>query len=187
MPTGYTSKLYEDQDISFYDFVMNCARAFVRIEPMPISEFHTEGLKNATNKLIEVRNWNHEQANIAAHDNYEKYLSYYESEVKERLARRARYASMLSKINKWWAPRECQDLKEFLITQLLDSIRTDTDIDDISEPKEYSGEEYRKYLEEHCSEDISYFTLALQQEADRNAVGREFVKSLQESLRDDVD
>ena len=146
MPTGYTAPIYHGEDITFEQFANSCLRNFGiglrwrnesdisryevpdKIEPDDYYKKQYEIAKAKYDEFI---------ANPPSREQVEKdyieYVNEIEAEnkglVKFNNILRARYMSMLEKVENWAIPsEEYRDIKKFMRNQLLDSIDADCDI-----------------------------------------------------------
>lgn len=141
MPTGYTAILSEKEDMTLKEFALLCARNFgalvmMRDEPLdaPIPEkfevepYYKESYDKAVKEYEDFMALPDKQAWLEAE--YGKMVeseteAAKEASIKKELLRR-RYNAMLMKVMKWEAPtKEHENLREFMIKQLHDSIEWD--------------------------------------------------------------
>lgn len=194
MPTGYTSALYEGKEVSFPEFVMQCARAFgalvtMRDDPMdaPIpdefapSNYYDEQLKLAESRLEKIKNWDSKKANQEALKLYKKSLKDYEVSVERVNALKARYEDMLAKVNNWNAPTpDHEGLKKFMVNQLQESIEFDCNTPE--KPKKISGASYKGQCIKSEKWNIAYHTKEKEAEAKRCAERTNWVRDLRKSI-----
>lgn len=141
MPSGYTQIVAENDNVSFKDFALRCARNFgalvtmrdVRLDaPIPErfepSDFYKNIYEEAKAKYDDFL------ANPPSEEEIDKKYAEYvakekkneEDERKSRAIQRKRYEAMLAKVRKWEPPTsEHENLKEFMIRQLEESIDWD--------------------------------------------------------------
>lgn len=148
MPTGYTHSIPEGK--SFEEFVWGCARGMsfllhMRDDPSdaPIStrhakfssdDYHMKEIQKADEKLNTLLSCSPEE--------WESYLeSRYQGERSRRIERReknrkteAAYKAMLQKVQAWDPPGELDVLKEFMRSQIEQSIRHDCYESDYDDP-----------------------------------------------------
>jgi hypothetical protein len=140
MPTGYTSDI--KQGITFEQFALNCARAFgacLSLRDLPgggdvipqsfePSDYHLKKIDDLKKKLDEFRN-------MDVSDAYKSWSTYCNAEIDRRqrnLEESTRliesYNKMLDQVKNWQPPTDDHIvLKEFMITQIEESIRFDDD------------------------------------------------------------
>lgn len=144
MPTGFTSPIYDGEDITFEQFANSCLRHFGiyqrfegkhpnlskyeipdRIYP---DNYHKERYEEAKAKYKE-----HLDCPKTREELETEYLSYVndvikrnEDRIKENEALKNRYNAMLSKVRSWVPPSEDYNgIKNFMESQLLDSLSFD--------------------------------------------------------------
>lgn len=144
MPTGFTSPIYDGEDITFEQFANSCLRNF------GIYQRFEGKYPNLSKYEIPDRIYPdsyHKKRYEEAKAEYEKhlacpktreeleaeYLSYVndvtkrnEDRIKENEALKRRYNAMLSKVRKWTPPsEEYEGVKNFMESQLFDSLSFD--------------------------------------------------------------
>lgn len=200
MPTGYTADLYEGKDVTFEEFVLNCARAFgafiyqrdndpkeaPKLLEYDSGNWYEQSLKKALARRDELENMSEDEIN-------RQYLAYvqektdYARDAEQRRAEmRVRYDSMLRKVKEWDVSDAkgtlIPNLKDFMIEQLESSIKFDTS------PTTYGSEIYESAIEWYDDEsnnairNIEYYTEQIQKEKAKverqNAEAIELYKSL---------
>lgn len=193
MPTGYTAKLYDGEDVSFKNFVFSCSRAFgARIsekendlnaayEPRTISTYSIESLKKDiedynTRLTYSVTNWRDEyflnlqkgRENAASANHRAREL-------------RKRYSEMLIKVNDWTPPTpDHTGLKEFMIHQLTDALKHDCSEYEPTFCTDWRA--YRAQTMEALQDNIRYYAAKITSELESARESNEWVQTLAESL-----
>lgn len=198
MPTGYTHIVAENDNFTFPEFALRCARAFgalvmMREEPLdaPIpeklnpSEYYRKKYEKAK---TEYENF---IANPPTEDDLEKqYDEYVAKETEETNAisadkdvKRRRYNAMLLKVLKWQPPTsEHEGLKKFMIDQLHDSIDADcSEYQPLISNKEEWIAIHRsgKYLKEI----LDYYSKQWTKEVEITNSRNQWLKELRDSLQ----
>lgn len=198
MPTGYTAPIYNGDNISFKDFVLRCARQFgalyhMREEPMdaPIKKrkldtYYLEGLKEAIKDLEEF------SANPPTRDSLAKEWADRLAKLKEEDAKRnkerhelrTRYIAMLRQVQAWVPPTdEHRNLKEFMISQIQDSIEYDCHI--WNDADKFPTME--QYIEnslscKHLEKEVEYYQEQWEKEVKRCEEANKWIEDLEKSL-----
>ena len=198
MPTGYTNIVADNEDFTFPEFAMRCARNFgalimMRDEPLnaPIPEkFEPNHYKKEYEKAKAA--YENFIANPPTDEDLEKQYNEYVATETERFkamsadknVKRRRYNAMLIKVLKWQPPTpEHEGLKQFMIDQLHDSIEWDcseyrpliTD-KDIYIARHRSGE--------YLKEELDFYSKRWHEEVERTNSRNKWLKDLRESLND---
>jgi hypothetical protein len=196
MPTGYTSKIYEGEEVSGKDFLLICARAFgalitMRDEDMdaPIPEefkatdYYEKGLKEAQEKLEKYKNMPLDEAEtLSLKEFIEREKSRLESLTKDTLLR-ARYVKTLSEVEKWIPPtEEHRQLKDFAVEQLKGSIDFDCSLN-YPPIKKLSAQEWLKEKIDSCLWDIAYHKKEQEKETERISGRNQWINQLRQSLQ----
>jgi len=195
MPTGYTACINDGEGVTFPEFAMRCARAFgalilMRDEPWdaPIpdrfeaSDYHSKELAKAQARLAEVEAWEILDAEAEAERTYIEVLSRLNQSIDEQLALHGRYQEMLAQVQVWIPPTsEHEELKEFMVKQLEESIEWDCNCD-LGEPKLLSGPDYMAEQLGRAQRDIDYYTEQHREEIKRTKGRNEWLTALRQSL-----
>lgn len=198
MPTGYTSIVADNENLTFSEFAMRCARNFgalimMRDEPLdaPIPEKFepSDYYKNEYEKAKAA--YENFIANPPSDEDLEKQYNEYVALETERFAAASadkdikcrRYNAMLLKVLKWQPPTpEHEGLKEFMIDQLHDSI--DFDCSEyrplISDKEEYIA---RNRNGEYLKEELDFYEKKWHNEIERTNSRNKWLKELRESLK----
>lgn len=202
MPTGYTSIVADNENFTFPEFAMRCARNFgalimMRDEPLdaPIPEKFepSDYYKNEYEKAKAA--YENFIVNPPSDEDLEKQYNEYVAHETERFAadsaekdiKRRRYNAMLSKVLKWQPPTlEYEGLKKFMIDQLHDSIEFDCSEyrPIISDREEYIA---RNRSGEYLKEELDFYEKRWHEEIERTNSRNKWLKELRESLKDFIE
>lgn len=202
MPTGYTADLYDGKDVTFEHFVMRCARNFGALILMrddnldaPIEEnrytqgpdsYYAQALATAKDELAAAQALTDDRAAVLAQQEYDKAERAYAKAVEKDAALRARYEAMLERVRAWEPPTpDHQGLKDFMVSQLEESIRFDCTTLNRSwyGPRAVrTPAEYRAAAIEKAAEAITRAEQELAKERERDETRIAWVTALQDSL-----
>jgi hypothetical protein len=196
MPTGYTSKIYDGENVTGKEFLLDCARAFgacieMRDDPLTKeipdefkpSTYHEEQLKNYLIKLEEYKNTSIEDAEILSMKDYDEAERYRLNAIDKDNKLRLRYQKALDEVQKWNPPtKEHEGLKKFAIEQLTESINFDCSGSYYTPIKKLTGQEWLDKKIEECNWNIEYCKKEQKEENERVADRNEWIKQLRESL-----
>lgn len=129
MPTGYTAKLYDGEDVSFKDFLLGCAHAFnFRMRDLPIGseipepkmdDYYVKAVERDTERLAAAKALTIEQAQQAASDTYVAALNAAANAELRRLDHVKQYNKMVAEVRAWVPPTPAhQGIKDFMLQQL---------------------------------------------------------------------
>lgn len=199
MPTGYTAKLCE-QDVSFNEFVMTCARAMgacvmMRDEPFdaPMPEefkpspYHAEKLAEAEAEIERASKMSDADCEAAALAEFEKEGAHYRQMVEKGIASAARLRAMQAKVKDWVSPSSDHDgLKTFMLEQLATTLNFDG-VDDyyqkqLAKLRKKTPTEHRLHKMEKAQKDIDYHHAEYLKEVDRTEKRTAWIKALRISL-----
>lgn len=169
MPTGYTCKVQDGSVIEVKDYILDCARQFgalvhmrddngVKIRHREVSDYHLKGLNDAHKRLEEIKNMTDEEVQKKLDESYVNSIESKERMIKGKQESEKKYLAMLDKVNNWNTPtKEHENLKEFAIKQLQESIKWDCDCQYLDqEIKKETVSEYRNSMIKYCLNDIEY-------------------------------
>lgn len=191
MPTGYTAPI--EKGISFREFVLNCARAFISRDDKAItddvkpSEYHSNELKKLQQELRDLHVMTVEEADIRAHKEYSELKNGNETFLKNKDELRKKYDLMLVEVIKWCPPTHEHDaLKEFMIDQIQKSINFDCgDYSHIlQEPCLLPPLQWINKERDRIFHDIKYHTKEDNEERERVALNNKWVRDLKECLKE---
>lgn len=181
MPTGLTANIYEGKDNSFRGFALKCLAQLgagwkatqygekeLPLDKAPVIEPDTKYHRNELKKAEEgVKRWKKaKEKPESVRKDYEAFYAKREEEnaesEKDNSELRARYQSMLDRVNAWQAPESCIGLKELMTEQLNKSIEFDCgstrhcyDVEDFKRP---TLEEWIQLNLESDEHSVSYHT-----------------------------
>lgn len=201
MPTAYTAILGETEDMKLKDFAMLCARNFgalaaMRDEPLsvPIPEkfeippYYKENLDRAQKKhadfMAMTESGRAEYLERTYNEIIEEYRKEQEESSKQKDILRQRYNAMLLKVVNWTPPTpEHENLREFMIEQIHNSI--EWDCSEYTPPIPNKDEwcdigRYKVELEEEIALSQKSYYKAVESVASRN----KWLTDLRESLKD---
>lgn len=176
MPTGYTSKLYEDEPQTLREFILDCSRAvlpFMKESSGPPPEqveersYHADKLREAHERLDAARALTMGDAEAAANAEYHQETTRRNAARRENEALRSRYESMLNDVRQWNAPELAEGLKRFMIEQLVESIKYDCDGGRVPTAELLSPSAYRDKLIKKALWDVDYHSKQLGEEIER--------------------
>lgn len=199
MPIGYTYIVANNENFTFPEFAMRCARNFgalvmmreepldapipERFEPSDYYKQEYEKAKAAYENFI---------ANPPTDEDLEKQYNEYVANETERFAaisaekdmKRSRYNAMLLKVLKWQPPTsEHEGLKKFMIDQLHDSIEADCCE---YQPRIPDKEEYVAFHRsgKYLKEELDFYEKRWREEVERTNARNKWLSELRESLKD---
>lgn len=193
MPTGYTASVH-DGEVAFPDFVMGCARAFgalvmMRDDPADAeipdefepSTHYSEALATAKARLDELVHLTPDDAERAARTAYDEAHARWLDSQRAALAVRLRYEAMLDQVRAWVPPsNEHQGLKDFMVSQLEDSIVFDCSPTD--PPTVRAGVAWLADELDRARRDVTYYEGEARKEIERAEGRTRWVRQLRESL-----
>lgn len=187
MPTGYTMKLL-DGEVSFKDFVMQCAHAFtVHDEPIPkrwkVGSYHREEIAKAKKELRRVKGLSEKACEEEAKKCVRRATDEEREWQRKTLAAKERLVAMESKVAQWVPPTDDhKELKKFMLEQLALTIDKDTNI--AEQPVETcSGKEWQAKKLEALEDDLAYHTRELEEEKAKVAKLNRWIQALRKSLK----
>jgi hypothetical protein len=194
MPTGYTYSIIENDGISFEDFVLQCATAFlVSCRENPIRDkiperveedtYYKNAFEEVTTRLERYRNMSIEEANVLAHQEYLDRIEKQKQNFEKTTEEIQQFNAMLNKVIAWNPPSETHEgLKKFMIEQIQTSI---PNLNDYNEAiSELSGSKYLKIKMECALEDINYSKKKWDEEKERVKKTNIWITQLRDNLRD---
>ena len=195
MPTGYTAPVSAGEITEFSDFAMNCARAFgalisMRDEPsnakipdeFTVGTYHQTALEEAKTNLAAFEAMDADAIREEVDKRNAKAIESYQKELKSNADIRSRYEAMLSQAVAWNPPTPGhEELKNFMISQLQDSIKHDCGYTPEA-PKMVTPTEWLNNRRKELSDSVDYHTKNYQEDfrcaAERTAWVRELRNSL---------
>jgi len=167
MPTGYTAKLYDGEDVSFKDFLLGCAHAFnFRMRDLPIGseipepkmdDYYVKAVERDTERLATAKALTIEQAQQAASDTYVAALNAAANAELERLDHVKQYNKMVAEVRAWVPPTPAhQGIKDFMLQQIGVSKHGDYMSKYVDEAKAKTPEVYFLSALSSATRDIKY-------------------------------
>lgn len=195
IPTGYTQSIIDG--ITFPEFAMRCARNFgalieMREDPLDAqvpeefkpSNYHTEAIKEAEIKLKKLQKMPLDCAENESYGEFQKKCDDKDRRNIKNAKQKEKYEEMLKKVESWNPPTEDHiGLKQFMVSQIEESIRFDVNFDE-SVPIKLSGKEWKEKEIKRCFDDIKYHSKENIKEQSRTAERNTWVKLLRESLKE---
>lgn len=195
MPTGYTSTIKDG--ISFQNFVLLCARAFGALVTMrdesfdaPIpnefqpSDYHDKKLKKAQERLIELKTLSLKDCGEQSMVDYKKELTEYEKTVADSKTLETKYRNMLSNVDSWIPPTpDHVELKNFMRSQILQSIDFDCSLDYLEKPKLLTATKWLTHEINKSLWDIEYHTKENEEEIQRVNKRNQWIRELRKSIK----
>ena len=186
--------MYAGEDITFREFALSCARQFTPlahqreddlhapIRPREVSSWYLERLAEAELELGIARERDlDEWAKIQEKDRQETIAKIREA-IERNAERRVRYETMLAEVRGWSPPtEEHHSLKEYMIKQILDSIRSDCSY----EPKIPPMKDVSVYADEQLDslqEEVIYYRNAVREQKRLAEEANRWIDALNESL-----
>lgn len=178
MPTGYTHKIKDGQ--TFNEFVWSCARAFgalIEMRDSPSDEliperfepstFYADAIKNKEVELANAEQRSDAEWEVLATAEYDEAVKQYQKSYQGNEDLEQKYKAMLSEAEAWEPPtEEHRGLKEFMVSQLGESIRFDCG-HTLSQPVEKTGTELREQKLAHLRKSIDDYKEENRREIER--------------------
>lgn len=196
MPTGLTATLIGENERSFKDFALLCARHFgplffMRDDPLDKDipdEVPTADADYYENKLLEslkrLENFKlltKDDYAVKAKEQFDEDIKMYEASIEKNELIRYRYSSMLKKVMAWVPPSDDHaQIKKFMIEQIEGSMNSD--IHDHSKPKLLSGKQWSDNELKSITEDIKYYENKYIEETQWQLKANEWIRQLKNSL-----
>jgi hypothetical protein len=194
MPTGYTALVAEGQITTLRDFALTCARsmgALIRMRDEPYNTaIPTELGVDVAHYDDDINDYLEELA-VLDRATPEELQTLFEEENAEIRARRERalhrdavtkerYEAMIAKVEAWQgAPG---GLKEFMLQQLVDSIKYDIPVSDYHEAENESFDEWLDDTRKYLLRSIERTKHDRQEEIERTRECNEWLQQLHRSL-----
>jgi len=198
MPTGYTSDLYDGKDVSFADFVLQCARAagaavmlrdtdprvVVTPENVTSDNYAERHLDEVEVELARYEKFDSNEWLSATEQYNEEIVRAREAAVAKNEQLRESYTNMIRQVDAWEPPTENHvEFKEFMLKQLQQSLDHDVDDDD---PRRWyetcTVEQHREKTLARLRRDVEYYSNEAAKERERNEWRAEWVRELYKSL-----
>jgi hypothetical protein len=197
MPTGYTAAVQDGKITEFSMFALQCARAFdalidMRNEPPgapvpdrlePHTSYYDDLIAAATARLTETRGLTEEECTKRATAAHADALDQHRQRQRERVEQRIRYEVMLTKVEAWEPPTpDHVGLRDFMVSQLRESIRFDCDGMKWSDPQLQSPEDWCAAMITSAERDLEYGTDKRREEIERTEKRNQWLTDLRASL-----
>ncbi|MED1789090.1 hypothetical protein P4V47_16630 [Brevibacillus laterosporus] len=198
MPTGYTSSIYDGENVSVKEYISTCARAFgayvlVRDEPLNKkvpdeflpSPYHKKQLEKAKTDLEKFSAMTLEEAELIIGEEHKKEVERKSNVYTKQLDLSNRYKKMLEEVREWQPPtKEHSTLKAFCVKQLVDSLNYDcTSLEKIfNETVKPTPEEWLHKRVNSCLADIEYHLKKWEEEIEQTNKRNLWIKQLNDSL-----
>ena len=199
MPTGYTADI--ENDITFEDYVLGCARAFgatmhqrddnMKDKPKLRnieSSYHVDALSRAKTEVAKLEAMRGVNDRTAFGKKVIKEEEAFNQEYfNKKVSLRNKYEAMLQKAYNWFPPTpDHENLKKFMIEQITTSIDFDCDtkyaMDRLTElSKANPLDKYNDALR-RAYKDVEYHETELMKERERNADANKWISALYDSL-----
>jgi len=198
MPTGYTSKLCEE-DVSFQEYALSCARAFgalvmMRDDPhdKPISRFeptdyHEKAVVEAEAKIKSVEAMSDDDVLAEQDKENAKYTKLQKESDEKKAAARRRLVDMRSKVSDWKPPTSDHDgLKKFMLEQIDITMPIDGTSGTYYQEQltTFSAQECRRTRIAEARKDILYHKKEHAKEVERTDERNAWVEDLRGSLKE---
>lgn len=194
MSTGYTSQI--EKGVTFKEFVLSCSRAFgalitMRDDPADTtipdeiipSDWNKTELKKAEEQLETLQSMTIEQVEKESFKEYLETINSYREKLRKDNELREKYLAMFNQVKAWQPPTPDHiGLKDFMISQIEQSINFDCIADHIPYPILKTVNEWLSGKIEECLKDIKYHTKEYADEVDRCAQRTAWIKALKQSL-----
>ena len=200
MPTGYTAYIEDGKINDAKDFLMLCLRAFgVCMEmrddsfskPIPEkfvpSDYYSKSAERTQKEINELLNTSDETLEAKMVDDKNKNIDRCNKAIKENLAKKKSYQSILSQINNWNPQQKYLAVKEFATNQIimsmeqLDNSYYEKEICELNSSN-ISIVEYRAMLLKSLGESLSYAAEHLQHEIKNVEEKNSFLSGFRESI-----
>lgn len=198
MPTGYTSAIKDG--ITFETFALQCARAFGALVMMrddrldaPIpdefkpSDYYSNRIHEIANEITKVHGMTEAEAEVASNAECEARCERARDHIAEATILQRKYEEMLQRVREWSPPtEEHTGLKDFMIQQILDSIKFDCSTDyfeDLRTAEPLPGIRWRKEKLATLHKEAGHMEEENRKEIARCKERTTWVKDLQASLK----
>lgn len=193
MPTGYTSEIYDGKNVTLRDFAIRCARGMgalismrdelldapLPLQLQPSTEHYDSRVAAAKARIAELEAMTSEERCAAAAKYNDEVCARNEKRVKENDALRQTYERLIAETEAWQGAPE--GLKEFMLSQLNESMRFDTSSAPYTEEETSAGVWYGRQLAAAYG-DIETWTKYRDEEVDRTKARNEWLAQLHASL-----
>lgn len=194
MPTTYTARIYEGENVTFGEFVMACARAMGRLidmkeeppdalvpdEILP-SPRYAQNLGRHRRRLAELEAQTPWQADAEAARWHAEAVRETEKSNAVARVRRERFQAMLAEVLAWQPPTpDHGSLKQFMTEQLQSAI--ERECTEMALPEPMSGEEWQEMHAANERRMAEYYEREAAQEEERVRWRTGWIRALRGSL-----
>lgn len=194
MPTGYTAAVQDGSITTLHEFALQCARGMgalimMRDEPWgapipekfePSTKYYDEALAKARAELAEVTSLSNAECEARAKAEHEKAEQAWAEYVAGKRASRERYEAMLAQVEAW--DTDAEGIKEFMLSQLRESITFDCGDYAPSVSALPSPDEWRAERMKSLAKDIGYHEERRAAEIARTEARNRWLTALRASL-----
>ena len=190
MATGYTHKVMEGEITELREFVLDCARAFTGEEGLPElfeadTGYYDARLAELEIELDYLNELDEVDADIEAAKDHTENVTQYLDRCRDRENKRVRYSLMLEKVRAWELPSEGHEpLREFMVTQLIDSIKFDCDSTMDQYPQAMIGIHWHRARIASVERDIEDTKSSIEKSISVTEEKNKWLRQLRESLGD---
>ena len=200
MPTGYTCRIKDG--ISFYDFMLICARAMgacitMREDSMDTeipevflpSDHHNRGIQEYTAELKKYTSMSNKEIKKIIEVEYKDRIKYINEKWEENTDLLKKYNEMLTKVQAWKPPTANHiKFKEFMVSQITESRDHDCMLDYwakelASAKKKTTVSKWKSSKTKSCKDSIKYHTIEYKAEVKRAKDRTKWVQELRNSLK----
>jgi hypothetical protein len=174
MPTGYTAGILDGKITTFDQFAKRCMRAFgatihmrdddmdAEYHPRTPSDYHSEAIIKAENTLKDLINLSDEQIVAKEKEDLEKSKEYHIEAIKKVQSGYSSMKAILDSARSYVPPtEEHTGIKDFMIQQLVDTIKHDCDTS-------YHDKELKAIEDKLANLDAAKIRESLKEAAERN-------------------
>jgi hypothetical protein len=195
MPTGYTANVQEGKIKTLREYALCCARAFgalinMRDEPydkpvpkiLPMNmTYYDERIAARQKTFDEVTGLSISECTERARMEFGQLLKAHWERENTRATQQHRYEEMLTRVLNWKVPEELQGLKEFMTSQLQESIEHDCSYRSKA-PVLLTGKNWRAKELANVVDDLAWYSKRRQEEIARVEDRNAWLKALWGSL-----
>ena len=196
MTTRYTSRLIEEREMSFKEFVLLCATCLGAYRYLDENELlgggkpklkvpcgYEQSVKVAKKKLKEIQDMSDLEIKIEADKYNAMELLEYEKDCKHQKLMRDRYTKMLSKVQSWTPPiTEYEELKEFMCDQLTGALEYDVRGFHQQKPRPITPKRWKALQMQVHMDNIKYYEKARANEKAQVEKANAFIQALYDDL-----
>lgn len=195
MPTAYTQPLYDNEPITFEQFVLRCAHAMgaaamqsdegldTPIRPRTVNDTYVQHVKNAVTALAEAFERADEEWAQLQSTEIEKARLFHHDYLARKKGVYRRYRDMASLVKAWKPPTaEHDDLKTFMLEQIRTAQVFDVSSYEPEIPAAVDVAEYREREIGRLSRELEQRTKYLQEERQRVRDQNAWLTALHASL-----